>query len=92
MGPCHMDSDIQNDYSTQTNNDTISKRNNTIEGKADHPSVLKPQSDNQQICLQAKHDGWLRPAEIYEILQNYEKFHISSEPANMPPGMSFQWH
>ncbi|XP_050388150.1 calmodulin-binding transcription activator 3-like isoform X2 [Argentina anserina] len=48
---------------------------------------LGNQLDIQQILLEAKH-RWLRPAEICEILQNYKKFHISSEPANTPPGGS----
>lgn len=48
-------------------------------------------ADIAQILLEAKH-RWLRPAEICEILRNYKKFHISSEPASMPPGMIFQLH
>lgn len=30
---------------------------------------------------------WLRPAEISEILWNYQKFHIASEPPNRPSSM-----
>ncbi|XP_022136635.1 calmodulin-binding transcription activator 3 isoform X3 [Momordica charantia] len=41
----------------------------------------------EQILLEAQH-RWLRPAEICEILNNYEKFSIASEPANMPPSGS----
>ncbi|KAK9949578.1 hypothetical protein M0R45_005095 [Rubus argutus] len=41
MGPFQMDSDMQ----TQTNTDTISKRNDTIEEKADHPSAMESQLD-----------------------------------------------
>ncbi|KAL6220090.1 hypothetical protein ACLB2K_007847 [Fragaria x ananassa] len=48
---------------------------------------LGNQLDIQQILLEAKH-RWLRPAEICEILQNYKKFHISTEPASTPPGGS----
>ncbi|ONI02281.1 hypothetical protein PRUPE_6G187700 [Prunus persica] len=48
---------------------------------------LGNQLDIAQILLEAKH-RWLRPAEICEILRNYKKFHISSEPASMPPGGS----
>ncbi|KAI6692075.1 hypothetical protein NL676_019785 [Syzygium grande] len=43
--------------------------------------------DIQQILLDAQH-RWLRPAEICEILQNYKKFQIAPEPANMPPSGS----
>ncbi|XP_050152182.1 calmodulin-binding transcription activator 3-like isoform X2 [Malus sylvestris] len=48
---------------------------------------LGNQLDIAQILLEAKH-RWLRPAEICEILRNFQKFDISSEPANMPPGGS----
>ncbi|KAL2231469.1 UNVERIFIED_CONTAM: Calmodulin-binding transcription activator 2, partial [Sesamum indicum] len=37
----------------------------------------------KQILLEAQH-RWLRPAEICEILRNYEKFHISPEAPNKP--------
>lgn len=43
--------------------------------------------DIERILLEAKH-RWLRPAEICEILKNYDKFSIASEPANMPPSGS----
>ncbi|CAO2815518.1 unnamed protein product [Amaranthus hypochondriacus] len=39
--------------------------------------------DIQQLQLEAQH-RWLRPAEICEILRNYPKFQISSEPPNRP--------
>ncbi|KAL8553537.1 hypothetical protein ACS0TY_002011 [Phlomoides rotata] len=39
--------------------------------------------DIGQILSEAQH-RWLRPAEICEILRNYEKFHISSEAPNKP--------
>ncbi|CAK9163250.1 unnamed protein product [Ilex paraguariensis] len=48
---------------------------------------LGTQLDIEQILLEAQH-RWLRPAEICEILRNYEKFHISPEPANRPPNGS----
>ncbi|KAM2668067.1 hypothetical protein EV2_019689 [Malus domestica] len=48
---------------------------------------LGNQLDIAQILLEAKH-RWLRPAEICEILQNYQKFQIASVPANKPPGGS----
>lgn len=44
-------------------------------------------ADIKQILLEAKH-RWLRPAEICEILRNYEKFHISTEAPNKPVSMS----
>ncbi|GMH13547.1 hypothetical protein Nepgr_015388 [Nepenthes gracilis] len=43
--------------------------------------------DMQQIQLEAQH-RWLRPAEICEILRNYQGFHISSEPPDRPPSGS----
>ncbi|KAL3728749.1 hypothetical protein ACJRO7_033344 [Eucalyptus globulus] len=49
--------------------------------------VLGNPLDIQQILLDAQH-RWLRPAEICEILQNYKKFQIAPEPANMPPSGS----
>ncbi|KAL0375984.1 UNVERIFIED_CONTAM: Calmodulin-binding transcription activator 1 [Sesamum calycinum] len=39
--------------------------------------------DIKQILLEAQH-RWLRPAEICEILRNYEKFHISPEAPTKP--------
>ncbi|KAG8368676.1 hypothetical protein BUALT_Bualt15G0070500 [Buddleja alternifolia] len=41
------------------------------------------QLDVKQILLEAQH-RWLRPAEICEILRNYQKFHISPEAPNKP--------
>lgn len=43
----------------------------------------------QQLQMEAQH-RWLRPAEICEILCNYEKFHIAPEPPNKPPSMVLQ--
>ncbi|XP_024019885.1 calmodulin-binding transcription activator 2 [Morus notabilis] len=48
---------------------------------------LSPRLDMQQLLSEAQH-RWLRPAEICEILCNYQKFHISSEPPNRPPSGS----
>ncbi|KAJ9162459.1 hypothetical protein P3X46_022231 [Hevea brasiliensis] len=48
---------------------------------------LGPRLDIQQLFLEAQH-RWLRPAEICEILRNYQKFHIASEPPNRPPSGS----
>ncbi|KAG2703838.1 hypothetical protein I3760_06G155200 [Carya illinoinensis] len=48
---------------------------------------LAPQLDIQQILAEAR-SRWLRPAEICEILRNYQKFHIQSEPPNRPPSGS----
>ncbi|XWS39730.1 hypothetical protein CRYUN_Cryun18bG0079500 [Craigia yunnanensis] len=48
---------------------------------------LAPRLDVEQILLEAQH-RWLRPAEICEILRNYLKFQISSEPPNRPPSGS----
>ncbi|GLT33745.1 hypothetical protein SLA2020_083090 [Shorea laevis] len=45
------------------------------------------QLDIEQILLEAQH-RWLRPAEICEVLQNYQKFHISAEPPSTPPSGS----
>ncbi|XP_048232625.1 calmodulin-binding transcription activator 3 isoform X2 [Ricinus communis] len=39
--------------------------------------------DIQQILVEAQH-RWLRPAEICEILRNYNKFRIAPEPAHLP--------
>ncbi|KAF8091242.1 hypothetical protein N665_0451s0053 [Sinapis alba] len=46
-----------------------------------------PQLDIEQLLSEAQH-RWLRPAEICEILRNYQKFHIASEPPNRPPSGS----
>ncbi|KAJ6916966.1 calmodulin-binding transcription activator 3-like isoform X2 [Populus alba x Populus x berolinensis] len=43
--------------------------------------------DIQQILVEAQH-RWLRPAEICEILSNYQRFRIAPEPAHMPPSGS----
>ncbi|XP_074275604.1 calmodulin-binding transcription activator 2-like isoform X3 [Silene latifolia] len=43
--------------------------------------------DLQQLQLEAQH-RWLRPAEICEVLRNFQKFQISSEPPNRPPSGS----
>ncbi|CAA3029837.1 calmodulin-binding transcription activator 3 [Olea europaea subsp. europaea] len=48
---------------------------------------LNAQLDIDQILLEAQH-RWLRPAEICEILRNYEKFCLSPEPPNRPPSGS----
>ncbi|CAL5214419.1 unnamed protein product [Lathyrus oleraceus] len=49
---------------------------------------LQPnQFDIQQILSEAQY-RWLRPAEICQILTNYNHFQITSEPANMPPSGS----
>ncbi|KAJ6397927.1 hypothetical protein OIU77_018860 [Salix suchowensis] len=44
---------------------------------------LGNQLDIQQILVEAQ-NRWLRPAEIVEILSNYQKFRIAPEPAHMP--------
>ncbi|KAL3527718.1 hypothetical protein ACH5RR_012374 [Cinchona calisaya] len=49
--------------------------------------ALGAQLDIEQILLEAQH-RWLRPAEICEILQNYQKFRIAPEPPNRPPSGS----
>ncbi|CAI9758229.1 unnamed protein product [Fraxinus pennsylvanica] len=49
--------------------------------------ALNAQLDIDQILLEAQH-RWLRPAEICEILRNYKKFCLSSEPPNRPPSGS----
>ncbi|XP_039018246.1 calmodulin-binding transcription activator 2-like [Hibiscus syriacus] len=48
---------------------------------------LAPRLDIEQILLEAQH-RWLRPAEICEILRNYQKFQITSEPPTRPPSGS----
>ncbi|KAL2513672.1 Calmodulin-binding transcription activator 2 [Forsythia ovata] len=40
-------------------------------------------SDIKQILIEAQH-RWLRPAEICEILRDYQKFNISPEPPHKP--------
>ncbi|KAK9053415.1 hypothetical protein SSX86_030049 [Deinandra increscens subsp. villosa] len=49
--------------------------------------ALGAQLDIDQILSEAQH-RWLRPAEICEILRNYTKFRIASEPGNRPPNGS----
>lgn len=44
---------------------------------------LAPRLDIEQLLIEAKH-RWLRPAEICEILRNYSKFRITSEPPDRP--------
>ncbi|XP_015886299.3 calmodulin-binding transcription activator 2 isoform X1 [Ziziphus jujuba] len=48
---------------------------------------LSPRLDIQQLSVEAQH-RWLRPAEICEILRNYQKFRITSEPPTRPPSGS----
>ncbi|WOL02745.1 hypothetical protein Cni_G11464 [Canna indica] len=48
---------------------------------------LTPQLDIEQILLEAQH-RWLRPAEICEILRNYQNFRIAPESPNKPPSGS----
>ncbi|XP_076893545.1 calmodulin-binding transcription activator 3-like [Bidens hawaiensis] len=49
--------------------------------------ALGAQLDIEQILSEAQH-RWLRPAEICEILRNYTKFRIATEPGNRPPNGS----
>ncbi|XP_071701705.1 calmodulin-binding transcription activator 3-like [Rutidosis leptorrhynchoides] len=49
--------------------------------------ALAAQLDIEQILAEAQH-RWLRPAEICEILRNYTKFKIATEPGNRPPNGS----
>ncbi|XP_071696321.1 calmodulin-binding transcription activator 3-like isoform X2 [Rutidosis leptorrhynchoides] len=49
--------------------------------------ALGAQLDIEQILAEAQH-RWLRPAEICEILRNYTKFQIATEPGNRPPNGS----
>ncbi|RAL53070.1 hypothetical protein DM860_016305 [Cuscuta australis] len=51
------------------------------------PYGLNHRLDIEQILLEAQH-RWLRPAEICEILTNYQKFRIAPEPPNRPPSGS----
>ncbi|ONK74053.1 uncharacterized protein A4U43_C03F2300 [Asparagus officinalis] len=44
---------------------------------------LNQQLGIEQILQEAQH-RWLRPAEICEILRNYQKFHIAPEPPHRP--------
>ncbi|KAK7319432.1 hypothetical protein RJT34_04153 [Clitoria ternatea] len=48
---------------------------------------LEPRLDLQQLQFEAQH-RWLRPAEICEILRNYQMFQITPEPPNRPPSGS----
>ncbi|BAT86872.1 hypothetical protein VIGAN_05019900 [Vigna angularis var. angularis] len=48
---------------------------------------LRRPLDIQQLQFEAQH-RWLRPAEICEILRNYQMFQITSEPHNRPPSGS----
>ncbi|CAJ2678098.1 unnamed protein product [Trifolium pratense] len=55
---------------------------------ADPPSrALPPRPDFQQLQFEAQH-RWLRPAEILEILRNYQMFQITPEPPSRPPSGS----
>lgn len=42
--------------------------------------------DIAQILLEAK-TRWLRPSEICEILRNYQRFNLTTDPPYKPPGM-----
>lgn len=46
--------------------------------------LLSFTADIEQILSEAQ-NRWLRPAEICEILRNYNKFRIAPEPAFKPP-------
>ncbi|KAL1196295.1 Calmodulin-binding transcription activator 1 [Cardamine amara subsp. amara] len=46
-------------------------------------AFISPRLDMEQLLSEAQH-RWLRPAEICEILQNYQKFHIASESPSRP--------
>ncbi|GAV65356.1 IQ domain-containing protein/TIG domain-containing protein/CG-1 domain-containing protein/Ank_2 domain-containing protein [Cephalotus follicularis] len=48
---------------------------------------LAPRLDFEQLLSEAQH-RWLRPAEICQLLCNYKKFRIASEPPNRPPSGS----
>ncbi|XP_027192076.1 calmodulin-binding transcription activator 2-like isoform X2 [Cicer arietinum] len=48
---------------------------------------LTPRLDIQQLQFEAQH-RWLRPAEICEILKNYQMFQITPEPPSRPPSGS----
>nr|XP_010921342.1 calmodulin-binding transcription activator 1 isoform X2 [Elaeis guineensis] len=48
---------------------------------------LDPQLDITQILLEAK-TRWLRPSEICEILRNYQKLNLATDPPYRPPGGS----
>ncbi|XP_048128779.1 calmodulin-binding transcription activator 2-like isoform X2 [Rhodamnia argentea] len=48
---------------------------------------LSPQLDIEQLQVEAQ-NRWLRPAEICEILRNFQKFQIASEPPTRPPSGS----
>ncbi|KAK7252313.1 hypothetical protein RIF29_36164 [Crotalaria pallida] len=45
--------------------------------------MAEPRLDIQQLQIEAQH-RWLRPAEICEILRNYQMFQISSESPSKP--------
>ncbi|XP_024011817.1 calmodulin-binding transcription activator 1 isoform X3 [Eutrema salsugineum] len=45
--------------------------------------ISTPRLDMERLLSEAQH-RWLRPAEICEILQNYQKFHIASESPSRP--------
>ena len=49
-------------------------------------SVCYLYADIKHILTEAQ-NRWLRPAEICEILRNYQKFQIASEPPNRPISM-----
>lgn len=46
-------------------------------------------ADLAQILQEAK-ERWLRPAEICEILRNFQNFELTADPPVRPPGCS--WH
>ncbi|XP_044499184.1 calmodulin-binding transcription activator 3-like isoform X1 [Mangifera indica] len=49
--------------------------------------VPNQQLDLEQILREAQY-RWLRPAEICEILRNYQRFHLTAEPPVRPPAGS----
>ncbi|GKV44678.1 hypothetical protein SLEP1_g51840 [Rubroshorea leprosula] len=51
--------------------------------RSGHPNSL----DIEKLLLEAQH-RWLSLAEICEILRNYKKLRIASEPSNKPPSGS----
>ncbi|XP_062006848.1 calmodulin-binding transcription activator 3-like [Rosa rugosa] len=83
--------EIQNSISSSSNPSDFLMHSEAIDAAslntAQASEFKNAKSDIQQMYLQAKH-RWLRPKEIFEILQNNEKYHISSELANTPPGGS----
>lgn len=42
----------------------------------------------EEILREAEH-RWLRPAEISEILRNYQKFKLTPDPPVRPPGIAY---